>query len=98
MSKDPEKELAPATVTEGALGMAADRERKTEPRECSCGARFEVGYFDDRRDERAALPDELVAAACPACGKTKTLSLPAGAGKTLVAELADDGQDEGAGD
>ena len=78
--------------------MTADRERKTEPHECSCGARFELGYFDDRRGERATLPDELVDAACPACGKAKSLSLPAGAEKTLVAELADDGQEEGVGD
>jgi len=77
--------------------MAADRERKAEPHECSCGARFELAYFDDRRGERAALPDELVDAACPACGKVRSLSLPAGAAKTLVAELSDHDPEEGEG-
>lgn len=80
--------------------MPLERERKAEPHRCSCGAHFEVLYLDDRQDERAALPAEEAEAACPACGQRKSLSLPAGASRTLRVELAADvlADEEGAGD
>ncbi len=71
------------------------RERKVELHNCTCGARLEVGYFDDRRDARAAAAPVLSDVACPECGKAKTLSLPAGAERTVLVEAVeptDDGE------
>jgi hypothetical protein len=60
------------------------RERKRDPHRClGCAAGFEVAYFDDRADERAALHEVLVDVPCPGCGRTKSVSVPAGAERTL---------------
>lgn len=75
--------------------MAMGRERKTELHSCTCGARLEVAYFDDRQDDRAGAPPVLSDVACPECGKAKALSLPAGAERTVTVEAvgaADDGE------
>jgi hypothetical protein len=79
--------------------MRAGRERKRDPHHCAdCGADFEVEYFDDRRaGERVALPPVLVDVSCPGCGKAKSLSLPAGAERTLVVELDEGETEEGGG-
>jgi hypothetical protein len=74
------------------------RERKRDPHRClACKARFEITYFDDRGDERDALPALPVEVACPRCGRTKSVSLPAGAERTLEVELEVGEIDEGAG-
>lgn len=75
------------------------RERKRDPHRClGCAASFEVAYFDDRADERAALPEVLVDVPCPGCGRTKSVSVPAGAERTLEVEIEDnEDAEEGAG-
>ena len=79
--------------------MSGVRVRKRNPHRClGCTASFEVAYFDDRDDERAALPGLLVDVACPRCGRTKSVSLPAGADRTLEVEIDEaEDADEGAG-
>jgi hypothetical protein len=77
--------------------MAIAREPKTELHTCTCGARLEVAYLDDRRDHRAAAPPVLSDVACPACGKPKALSLPAGAEKTVRVEAGEPAVDDGEG-
>ncbi len=77
--------------------MAAPREPKTELHTCTCGARLEVAYFDDRQDDRAAAPPVLSDVACPECGKARTLSLPAGAERTVSVEAAEPDVDDGEG-
>lgn len=79
--------------------MTAARERKRDPHHCAeCGADFDVEYFDDRRaGDRVSLPPVLVDVACPACGKTRSVSLPAGAERTVVVELDEGEADEGGG-
>jgi len=62
-----------------------------------CGADFEVEYYDDRTGDRAAVPPVLMDIACPACGKAKPVSLPAGAERTVVVELDEGETDEGGG-
>src|SRR5262249_13105405 len=79
--------------------MPEVRVRKRDPYRCvACEASYELAYFDDREDERAALPAALVDVACPRCGRTKSVSLPSGADRTLEVEI-DEGEDadEGAG-
>jgi len=78
--------------------MSATRERKRDPHHCvECGADFEVAYYDDRTDERTALPQVTAQAPCPGCGKPATVSLPAGAERTLLVERAEGDADEGGG-
>ena len=78
--------------------MTSPRERKRDPHHCAaCGADFEVEYYDDRTGARAAAPPVTMDVACPACGKPKTVSLPAGAERTLVVELEEGETDEGGG-
>jgi len=78
--------------------MPEPRVRKGDPHRCSaCGAGFEVTYFDDRVGERALLPMSIARAACPACGHTRSVSLPAGAERTLKVELSVGSVDEGGG-
>lgn len=78
--------------------MTAARERKREPHHCAdCGADFEVEYFDDRTDERAAMPRVTIDVLCPECGKPKPVALPAGAERTVVVELDEGEADEGGG-
>jgi predicted RNA-binding Zn-ribbon protein involved in translation (DUF1610 family) len=75
------------------------RARKSEPHRCpECGAVFEVTYFDDRRGVRAQLPMTTTEAACPACGRSRSVALPAGAERTLAVELHEGSDvDEGGG-
>ena len=74
------------------------RTRKSEPHRCpGCGAAFDVTYFDDRTDARAQLPMTTTEAACPLCGRARSVALPAGAERTLAVELHDDEADEGGG-
>jgi DNA-directed RNA polymerase subunit RPC12/RpoP len=78
--------------------MPATRIRKSDPHRCpECGADFEVSYFDDRVGERAQLPLTTTEAACPACGYSRSVSLPAGAERTLQVELSGAEADEGGG-
>jgi predicted RNA-binding Zn-ribbon protein involved in translation (DUF1610 family) len=79
--------------------MPEARARKSDPHRCAaCGAGFAVTYFDDRVGERALLPMTIAKAACPACGHSRTISLPAGAEHTLQIELSDGSEpDEGGG-
>ena len=79
--------------------MPEARVRKSDPHRCpACSAGFEVSYFDDRTGERALLPMTLARAACPACGHSRSISLPAGAERTLEVELREGHEaDEGAG-
>jgi hypothetical protein len=79
--------------------MAEARVRKSDPHRCpACGAGFEVTYFDDRVGERALLPMTIARAACPACGHSRSISLPAGAERTLLVELSEGVEaDEGGG-
>jgi len=78
--------------------MTAGRERKRDPHHCGeCGADFEVEYYDDRTGDRATVPPVLMDIACPACGKSKSVSLPAGAERTVVVELDEGETDEGGG-
>lgn len=58
-------------------------ERRREPHRCSCGARFEVGHYGD-----PLLTAAQVDVACPACGKSHTISVPRGTEKDLVVEIA----------
>jgi DNA-directed RNA polymerase subunit RPC12/RpoP len=83
---------------EAALPAEA-RARKSNPHRCpECDAAFEVSYFDDRTGERAELPMTTAEAACPACGHARSLSLPAGAERTLQVELSEGAEaDEGGG-
>jgi len=76
------------------------RERQRNPHRCpECSASFEVAYFDDRKDERAALPEVLAEVACPRCGRSRSVALPSGAERTLEVEIDEIGEpDEGAGD
>ena len=78
---------------------AEARARKTEPHRCpECGAAFDVSYFDDRTGERSQLPLTTTEAACPACGRTRSVALPAGSERTLAVELRDGSEaDEGGG-
>lgn len=75
------------------------RARKSEPHRCpECGAAFDVTYFDDRTGVRSHLPMTTTEAACPACGRTRSVALPAGAERTLAVELRDTSDaDEGGG-
>ncbi len=75
------------------------RARKSEPHRCpECGAAFEVTYFDDRSGVRAQLPMTTTEAACPACGRKRSVALPAGAERTVAVELHDSSDtDEGGG-
>ena len=78
--------------------MSASRERKRDPHHCvDCGADFEVAYYDDRTGERAALAPVIAQAPCPDCGKPATVSLPAGAERTLVVEPLEGEAEEGGG-
>lgn len=79
--------------------MHAPRSRKSDPHHCpSCGASFEVTYFDDRTGERALLPMASLDVPCPLCGRMRSVSLPAGAERTLGVELIDGAEaDEGGG-
>jgi DNA-directed RNA polymerase subunit RPC12/RpoP len=73
------------------------RERKRDPYTCAgCGARFDVGYFDDRADSVPVLHD----VPCPRCGRAKSISLPQGADRTLQVELDETGVEveDGGGD
>jgi predicted RNA-binding Zn-ribbon protein involved in translation (DUF1610 family) len=75
------------------------RARKSEPHRCpECGAAFAVTYLDDRTGVRAQLPMTTTDAACPLCGRTRSVALPAGAERTMAVELHDDSEaDEGGG-
>ena len=78
-----------------AAGM---RDRKRDPYRCvGCGATFEACYFDDRKDDTRDSSHVEVEARCPRCGKAKSLSLPAGAERTLVIEAGTAPADEGGG-
>lgn len=78
---------------------AEARARKSHPYRCPrCDAAFEVTYFDDRTGDRAHLPLTTAEAACPACGHTRSISLPAGAERTLEVERSEGVEaDEGGG-
>jgi hypothetical protein len=80
--------------------MQEPRVRKKDPHTCpKCSTAFDVSYFDDRIGERSLLPLAIAKASCPSCGHSRTISLPAGAERTLVVEPSDGGQDdEGGGD
>ena len=80
--------------------MEVLRERQRTAHRCvECSTGFEVAYFDDRRDERADLPEVLAEVACPRCGRSRAVSVPAGAERTLEVEIDEVGEpDEGAGD
>ena len=75
------------------------RARKSEPHRCpACGAAFDVTYFDDRTGVRSLLPMTTTEAACPACGRARSVALPAGAESTLAVELREGAEaDEGGG-
>jgi DNA-directed RNA polymerase subunit RPC12/RpoP len=77
----------------------APRERKRDPHHCAgCGADFEVAYYDDRRaSPRAAAPPVLTDVRCPRCGSPRSVSVPAGAERTLMVELDEGEADEGGG-
>jgi hypothetical protein len=63
-----------------------DRERKRSPHRCECGCRFDISYFDDRRDPLRDGDAVTVAVSCPHCGRSKTLSLPEGSERTVLVE------------
>jgi hypothetical protein len=67
---------------------AGQRERKRSPHRCDCGEAFEVCYFDDRRDPARDGDPVTVEVACPQCGRSKTLAVPAGSERTVVVEAA----------
>ncbi|HEY7412031.1 MAG TPA: hypothetical protein VII13_14885 [Vicinamibacteria bacterium] len=74
------------------------RERRRDPHRCkACGTAFEVTYFDDRRDARSELPPVLADVPCPRCGKTKSVTVPAGAERTLVIEPGGEVSETGGG-
>jgi len=74
------------------------RARKSEPHRCpECSAAFDVTYFDDRTGVRAQLPMTTTEAACPACGRARSVALPHGAERTLAVELQE-GSDADEGD
>lgn len=77
--------------------MPEARVRRSDPHRCpECGARFEASYFDDRTGERSDLPPVTTQARCPGCGRGSSLSLPAGAERTLQLELSEGAEaDEG---
>jgi hypothetical protein len=79
--------------------MPTPRARKSDPHHCpACGASFEVTYVDDRTGERALLPMAGVNVACPLCGRVRSVSVPAGAERTLEVELVEGLEaDEGGG-
>ena len=79
--------------------MQTPRSRKSDPHRClACGASFEVTYVDDRAGERALLPMAGVDVACPHCGRVRSVSVPAGADRTLTVELVEGLEtDEGGG-
>ena len=78
--------------------MASSRERKRNSHHCQdCGADFEVEYYDDRTGARATAPPVLIDVPCPRCGKPRSVSLPAGAERTLVVELDEGEAEEGGG-
>jgi hypothetical protein len=79
--------------------MTAPRERKRDPHHCAgCGADFEVAYYDDRRaGPRAAASPVLAEVPCPRCRSPRSVSLPAGAERTLLVELDEGEADEGGG-
>lgn len=79
--------------------MSPERERKVDPHHCGdCGAEFEVEYFDDRKaGPRAAAAPVLAVVPCPRCGRPRSVSVPAGAERTLVVELEEGEPDEGGG-
>ncbi len=79
--------------------MPEPRVRKSDAHRCpACSAGFEVTYFDDRVGERALLPMTIARATCPACGHSRSVSLPAGAERTLRVELSEGVEaDEGGG-
>lgn len=79
--------------------MTPARERKRDPHHCAdCGADFEVAYYDDRRvGERAAAPPVLIDVPCPRCRKPKSVSVPAGAERTLAVDQVEGEADEGGG-
>ena len=79
--------------------MPEPRVRKSDAHRCpACSAGFEVTYFDDRVGERALLPMTIARAACPACGHSRSVSLPAGSERTLRVELSEGVEaDEGGG-
>jgi predicted RNA-binding Zn-ribbon protein involved in translation (DUF1610 family) len=79
--------------------MHTTRSRKSDPHRCpGCGASFEVTYLDDRTGERALLPMASLDVACPQCGRMRSVSLPAGAERTLEVELVEGPEpDEGGG-
>jgi predicted RNA-binding Zn-ribbon protein involved in translation (DUF1610 family) len=79
--------------------MPEARARKSDSHRCpECGAAFEITYFDDRVGERALLPMTIAKAACPDCGHSRSVSLPAGAERTLVVERSEGVEaDEGGG-
>ena len=78
--------------------METSRERMRDPHRClGCETGFGVAYFDDRTGDRALLPTVIVEVACPACGRKKGVSLPAGAERTLEVELDEIEADEGMG-
>jgi hypothetical protein len=69
--------------------MQEPRVRKRDPHRCpKCSAAFDVTYFDDRVGERSLLPMTIAKAACPSCGHSRTVSMPAGSDRTLVIELS----------
>lgn len=79
--------------------MPEARVRKSDPHRCpECDAVFEVSYLDDREGERALQPMTSTRAACPACGHARSISLPAGAERTLRVERSEGIEaDEGGG-
>lgn len=78
--------------------MPEPRVRKSDPHRCpACGVGFEVTYLDDRVGERALLPMTIARLACPACGCSRSVSLPAGAERSVRVELSDEAADEGGG-
>ena len=79
--------------------MQDPRVRKSDPHRCpKCKAGFDITYFDDRIGERSLLPMTIAKAACPACGHSRTISLPAGSERTLQIEPREGADaDEGGG-
>ena len=79
--------------------MQTPRSRKSDPHHCPhCDTSFEVTYIDDRAGERALLPMASLDVACPICGRMRSVSLPAGAERTLEVELSEGAEaDEGGG-
>ena len=80
--------------------MHMTRTRKSHSHRCAgCETAFEVKYFDDRvADDRAQLPLAVVDVSCPKCGRTRSVTLPFGAERTLEVEPDEDAEsDEGGG-